>query len=622
MNAPPYANLTARHERMMVFARAEADAKARTVPVCFATETPYRRWFGDEILDCKPTSVRMARMVSGAAVLVNHDADHHVGVVESARCEEGKCRATIRFGRSPEAEQCLQDVLDGIRTGVSVGYQVHRAVLEKHDEQTGDTYRVTDWEPLEISLASVPADPGAGVGRSATIPPSAPPPPATPAPASKEPVMETTAAPVTTTAADLAAERKRVAEITALGRRFNRVADADKAVESGTPLDEFRAAVLAAIPGPAVVPAPGVQTPAPEIGMGRRDLAQYSLVRAINCLADKRPVDGLEKEASDAEAKRVGRTAGGFFVPADVLNASFVASQRALAMLRDPRTFTRQMTAGTAADGGNLVATDLLSGSMIEMLRNLQAVLAMGATQLTGLVGNVAIPSQTAAGTAAWRTEVQEVSASKQTLGQVTMSPNRCAALTIYSKQLLAQSSIDIEAFIRMDLATIIALAIDYAAIQGTGGAQPQGVVGASGVGALTFGGAPTWAKVVEFETTAATANALTGRLGYLTTPATRGKWKTTEQATGTARWLWSDGDQVNGYRALATNQVASNKVIFGNWADMIIGLWAGLDITVDPYKYAELGEVRVVANQFVDVALRHAASFVVSSDAGNQSPS
>jgi len=147
--------------------RAAVNLEARTVDLAFCSEVPYERWWGVEILDCAPKSVRMDRLQNKAAVLVDHTSEKHVGVVETARIDgDRKGRARTRFGRSPFANEILQDIADGIRTKVSVGYVIHDLVLERKQEDLS-TYRVTDWEPYHISLVSDPADDTIGVGRSA-----------------------------------------------------------------------------------------------------------------------------------------------------------------------------------------------------------------------------------------------------------------------------------------------------------------------------------------------------------------------------------------------------------------------------------------------------------------------
>jgi len=147
--------------------RASVDQGSRTVELAFCSEEPYARWWGIEVLDCGAKSVRMGRLKNRAAVLVNHDTDQHVGVVESARLDgDRRGRSKVRFGSGELASEVFQDVVDGIRTKVSVGYQIHDLVLEKKEGDVS-TYRVNDWEPYEISIVSVPADDTVGIGRGA-----------------------------------------------------------------------------------------------------------------------------------------------------------------------------------------------------------------------------------------------------------------------------------------------------------------------------------------------------------------------------------------------------------------------------------------------------------------------
>ena len=143
-------------------------ADDRRVTLAFSSEEPVERWWGVEILDHRREAVRLGRIRNGAALLLNHDTGRHVGVVESVALGSDRvARAQVRFSRSPEAQRVLDDVRDGIRTKVSVGYRIHD--LESAGERQGElqVYRVTDWEPFEVSIVSVPADDTVGVGRSA-----------------------------------------------------------------------------------------------------------------------------------------------------------------------------------------------------------------------------------------------------------------------------------------------------------------------------------------------------------------------------------------------------------------------------------------------------------------------
>lgn len=352
------------------------------------------------------------------------------------------------------------------------------------------------------------------------------------------------------------------------------------------------------------------------LGMNRNEVQRYSLVRAIRAAMtnDWRGAE-LEREASEATARRLGREPqGSFFVPADWLER-------------------RDLTVGTNTAGGHTVSTDLLAQNFIDLLRNRMVLREAGVTMLTGLVGNVAIPRQTSGATAYWVAENAAATEGQQAVDQVALTPKTVGAFTDISRRLLLQSSIDVEAMVRMDLATVLALAIDLAGLHGTGSSnQPTGLAATSGIGSVaggTNGLAPTLTHLINLETEVAQDNADVGRVAYITNTKVRGKLKQTAMVASTdSRMVWQDGaTPLNGYRSLISNQVRSNldkgtatgvcsAIFFGNWADLLIGMWGGLDILVDPYTGATAGTVRVVAMQDVDVAVRHPESFAAMLDA------
>ncbi len=592
-------------ERALQFERAAVNEESRTVELAFASEQPYERWWGVEILDLGPQSVRLGRLTSGGPLLMDHDSRDHIGVIESVQIGADRVgRAVVRFGKSARAEEVFQDVKDGIRRNVSVGYMIHKAQLVETNDDT-DTYRVTDWEPFEVSLVSVPADASVGVGRSADdVSPIQ-------VITKEQPTMSDIN--VDQIRADAVKDaQKRVSEIIAIGEQF-KAHGADKiaaeCLREGKSVEETRSAILAHIGSKPL--------PTADIGMTKEEARKFSFLRAINALANPgdrkaQELAAFEREASDAVAAKMGRAAQGFFVPVEVQQ--------------------RDLLVGTATAGGHTVATNVLAANFIELLRNKLAVAGLGAQFLSGLVGNIAIPRQTAGATAYWVAENGAPTESQQAFDQVTMSPKTVGAYTDISRKLLLQSSIDVEGFVRNDLATVLALAIDLAAINGSGASnQPTGVLNTSGIGSVaggTNGLAPTWAHIVDLETQVAVANADIGTLGYLTNAKARGKLKGTSKVSGQNGFVWDDGDMpLNGYRAGVSNQVPSNltkgtssgvcsAILFANWADLIIGQWGSLDLMVDPYTGSTAGTVRVVALQDVDIAVRHAESFAAMKDA------
>lgn len=588
---------------------------ARTIEVAFSSEYPVPRDYGNEILDHSPSAVRLGRMKDGGAVLVDHDPSDHIGVVEDVQItNDRKGRAVLRFGKSQRASEIWQDVVDGIRRFVSVGYAVHRMVLDAKGKDSPDSYRVTDWEPYEISLVAIPADPSAGVGRAD----------------SREFDVELIAIqeePNMTTenqspAVDVRAveneareaERTRVREILAVGALHNRSELAQKAVAEGTSLTDFRGAVLAEI----AKAQPKVDA---SVGLTDKEVKRFSFVRLIEGIAREKTgqqgasnVAGFEFEVVRAAAQKRGGVSRGVIIPPDVLLEK------------------RDLTVGTNSAGGYTVATDLEAGSFIDVLRNRMAMQALGATFLTGLVGNIAIPRKTAGSTVYWVAENSAPTEGALTFDQVTMGPKTVAAYVDYSRKLTLQSSLNVESLVRNDLAAGIATELDRVGVNGSGSSnQPTGVLNTSGIGDVaggTNGLAPTWAHIIELETDVAVANADIGGLAYYTNAKVRGKLKGTEKASSTAQYIWSDGSTpLNGYRAVVSNQVPStltkgtssgvcSAILFGNWADVLIGLWSGIDLLVDPYTGSSAGTVRVTAFQDCDVAVRHAESFSAMKDA------
>ncbi len=623
-------------KRNIIIDRSAVDGEKRTLELSFSSEEPYERWFGTEILDHKSASIRLGRLKQAGPLLLNHDSRDQIGVIESVKIgEDRKGRAVVRFGKGARAEEIFQDVKDGIRQNVSVGYMIHKLVLEEEKKDEPDIYRATDWEPMEISIVSVPADTTVGVGRSDNNKEEI-------QPERKEENMKfkqfldpdktgnesggtATFSPEEKTQIREEArkdafekEQHRIREITAIGQQFKLEEIARKFIQDGKSADEFRQAVLEQIG------AKPVTDPNPEIGLSEKQAKEFSILKAMRSVLEtgnlsKAP---FEKECSDEVRKKYKLDeceANRFSVPFEVSKVNLL----------------REMTAGVPADGGHLVDTTLMSGSLIELLRNMPLVSQMGSTVFNGLVGDIAIPRQISGATAYWLPESTDITAASQAaFDQLGMTPKHVGAYTEISRQLMLQSSIDIEAFVRQELAKVVALEVDRVSIDGGAANEPTGILNTSGIGAVVAGnpdgGPPTWQNVVDLETEVAIDNALLGNLGYLTNASMRGKLKTTEKATNTGIFLMGEGNggpfsQLNGYRAGFTNQIPGNltkgagtnlsAMIFGNWADLIQGYWGAVDILVDPFTKSLSGGIRVIIFRSMDLAIRHPESFSAVTD-------
>jgi HK97 family phage major capsid protein len=652
------------HRAFTIDARASAiNEDDRTVELAFSSESAeVERWFGIEVLGHDSGEIDLSRFKDGAAVLINHDPSRHHGVIERAKVSDGVGRATVRFGTSDQASESFQMIVDGIWRHISVGYFVHEMQLVTERDDGPSVYRVNKWQPFELSFVAIPADfKFSGVGR--TIGFDTPDgqngfsekmlerairkaikrndkrrkvmPPENETDQQRSERLSAEAATRTaeiTAAADAAgndardAERQRVAELIKTGAQYGADDLAREAINSGADVHELNRQILER----GGIKATRAEDP--NIGLTPGESRSFSFNRLLNHLVDpndkkNREAAAFELECSNAAAAVTKKDVRGALVPFDVLSTARPG--------QSTDAHKRAMTVGTPADGGDLVATDLLDESFIDKLENAIALVQCGVTMLPGLNGNIAIPRQTGGASHFWLAENGAPTESNATFDQVAMTPKTVGAFTEISRRLLLQSSIGAEAFTINELALRLALAIDSAGINGSGaGNQPTGVLNAAGVGVTSLGtpdgGALSWAGIVDMETAVANANAALGSLCYLTTPNARGSAKKTFIDAGSGERIWDSrapGTPLNGYRAVVSNQVPNDlvegssgatlsAVLFGNWADLIVGMWGGLDIQVNPYSLDTTGAVRVTSFQDVDIALRHPESFNIIIDA------
>lgn len=593
-----------------------------------SSEAPYERWWGVEILSHAEGAINMERLSDGANLLWMHDWEKYIGVIESARVEDGKLRCRVKFDGHELAVKIWNSVKSGILSKVSVGYKIDELQMINRNSQDGtETYMATKWTPFEVSIVTIPADNTVGVGRSAD---DYEPEPesvqhATPA----EPTIEASKQEEKTLMPDIDIdeirnnERERIASIQALGKKHGLPDKTINQLIDNSSIEEARAFVLDWIGQEKQQP---ISKPIDPLGFSKKEDKQYSLKSAILACIDKDwSRAGFERECSDAIANKLGRRTNGFYLP--VRDLSIPLNTRATYAVGAPTT------------GGNTVDTILDSANLIMYLRNRMMFMQMGARMLSGLEGNVDIPRQSGTSNVYWiANEGGTVTQDESTFDLVQIRPKTVGVKSKFTRSMLLQSSIDIEAFVRQDLSDSMALGIDKAAIDGTGAnGQPRGILTQIGVPTVnlgTNGAAPTWAAIVAMETQLAQDNADVGSLGYLTNAKVRGKLKTTvKNPTGTdSDWIWENGSDptmgmLNGYMAGVTNQVPGNltkgtgtnlsAVIFGNFADVLIGEWGVLEILPNPYGSGyDSGSIEIRALQTIDVQIRHPESFVKIIDA------
>lgn len=591
----------------------------KTFSFAASSEAPVERYFGTEVLSHAAGAIRMQRIDGGAApLLVNHDWNDPVGMVTAGRSAGGRLTVDAHFFGTARAKE-VQAWVDGGLRNVSIGYEIH--VIEERVKEK--QYVVTDWEPLEISIVTVPADPSVGIGREhesafAAVLRRADRPAATAINPSEESAMtdvqtaaaagETRAAePTATVTPNGTAEQRATPMQIETGRR-NAITNLAKAnnldermthhwISTGASLEEVSTDILKVM----AERSKSVSTPA-MLDMTPKEVNQYSVVRAVRAALSKDwSKAGLELEAHKAVMNRSGaqpRNGNSFFVPMDV-------------QVRG----RRDMTVAGVSGSQYLVTTQNQPGAFIDLLRNDSVVLGLGATRLTGLTGNITIPRMTAGGTAYWLgDENTAITESQATLGQVSLTPKNVAALTEITHQLIQQSDPSVEQMVMNDLAQVLALAVDVACLRGSGGAgQPQGIVGTTGVGSFDTDATDPYGDVLSAQADVGAANALRPGCAYVADLASAVLLSGRSRFANTDTPVWNGNlldATMAGFPAKATNQMSANTMLFGWWPSIIVAEWGMLELAVNPFSDFTRGLSQIRAWYTMDTAMRYPGAF------------
>lgn len=585
---------TGQLSRQLNFERDQVDAEARTVTLSFSSEQPVERWFGTEVLSHSPESVDLTRLNAKAALLANHDLNDQIGVIENATVENGRGIATVRFSKSERGEEFYQDVLDGIRLNVSVGY-----TIEEMEEKSERVFTATQWAPHEISLVSTPADFSVGIGRSDAV--------------SGDhltrvinliketPIMEDQKIDIEVVKneareAVLKEEQLRVRTINEMAKDAPYLRElADKALNDGFALDHFqREAFEATKKELARKPDLAADIASPlNVDLSRGEKQSYSLLRAISASASGDwSKAGLEKEISDTIAQRSGQSNGGFYMPSDMAWGR------------------RDLTVGTNNAGGFLVGTDHDGANFIDALRAAMVTTRLGARIMSNLQGNVAIPKLATGTSTYWVAEDGAPTEGQPVFASVSLVGKSLASYVQISRNLLIQSDPSVETVIQDDITQAIAVAIDAAALAGTGSSnQPTGILSTTGIGSVSFAsaGAPTFAEIVAIESAISADNAMGANMAFVTTPALAGTLKTTTKDSGSGRFV-SEDNSIMGYSVNPTSSMTANTILLGDFSQLMIAQFGAVEVITD--RNAQTGQLTLGLHALVDVGVRHAESF------------
>ena len=595
-------------KRNFEFDRNKIDEEKRTVSIGVSSELPVERNFGMEVLGHNDAEIDMEFMSSGRApLLLDHDATKQIGVVEEFGIDAKNKRtvAKVRFSENKMADEVYKDVLSGIRQNISVGYQVNSMKREESEKDGVPIYRVNSWVPLEVSAVSVPADQSRLVGFAR----------------SKEtPKIEIThnnkgikmenenKTPEVNPAelrADFAKEAKAIID---LGVQHNKRDLANEAVANGASLAQFRGSLLETIANDKPLDLPS------SVDMNETEQREYSLIKAVQETAQGK-LSGLEKEVSDQIASQTGKAARGFYMPTNIGFGK------------------RDQTVGSNSGGGFLKGTDHLGNEFIDALYAKLVIGQAGARVMTGLQGDVAIPKLSASVTnSAFVAENGAPSEGAATFAQVTMSPKTLAAYVDVSRRLMLQSDPSVEAVLRNDVINTFARKIDEVAIEGGSSNEPSGIIASSTgnvVGLGANGAAVAYSNIVEMVSAVEQDNAILNDASckFIGNPKVTSKLRTTSKQSSGAEgnFILNPDNTMLGYDYLSSTLVPSDlskgsgsnlsAMIFGDFSQLMLGFWSGVDVIVDPYTGSTAATTRLAFFQDLDIALRHDDAFPVCKD-------
>lgn len=636
--------ITAIRELKRPAQRAEGDAPAEApaetggfigeVDITLSSEIVGSQWWGDEILDHGPESVRLDRFKSGGgAIRWMHQrprtVDDYLGDITNPALADRKLKVTTRFADTVEGRKLWELVRTKQLRNVSVGYWIYRMVLEK-EEEGWPTYRVTDWEPCEATYCDVPLDYTVGSGRDVedgatrmlVIERATPNSPESPGANDTENTMSVEVNQEREKAQK--AERERAKGIRALAARFKISADeTDKAVNEGEALADFQSRVFDIIAERGDKRIKPINPTANDVGLDEGEARTFSLGRAIRAvLLDSWAGAEFEKEvveAAETKAREAGvKGHGGLFIPPEVQRARVPVDDAAVVRM----LAMRALNTGNAAAGGNLVGTEHMGGAFIDMLKNDSLAYLFNPLELNGLTGKVQIPRKTAAGAVAWIGEDAAAAEDALALGLLDMETHTVSGTQVYTRNLLLNSDPSIDLLVKRDIGEELVLALDKAYFVGTGlNGQPLGILLADGVHViddLAVAGVPDYAELMKWIVKTKISNAQKGNLAWVTNPLVEGWLANLKIENGDAARALQDtlgGQRLRGYRFESSNQIPDTHLAFGDFSKGAIGYWGVMELLVNPYAASRKGNVEITGFLSADVVNRTPEAMAVNAE-------
>ena len=659
-------------QRDMVFRADAIEANDdRTLEVAFSSDAEVDMWYGSEVLLHGEDNVDLSYLNAGKSpFLLNHSSyntDNQIGVVESARVDGHMGYATIKFGQGVRANEYYQDVLDGIRSCISVGYEVHE--WEIQDAESRDPkYIAKKWTPREISLVTFPADDSVGVIRGeradfmfelqqeeeddmlsirskeveAGNGPETTPPEEAERGQESEAESEEGGDSGTGKPTEVRGgyDNNDAALIFKLCRDLKQPDErAYRAIQEKKPFPEFATELTQELTNARINQDGSVEVEEEAryegLDVEEKDVKAFRISELIagQMEGNRDKFGGFEREICEAESDKrmeAGIKTEGFAIPGSIVSQSArYHQQRALARIIEHGEIQKRttLTAGTDATAGHLVDTELRAEALIEWLYGEFAV-SRAATWLMDAKGNIAIPKQNGRTIATWGAETDAATENNPTFELLQLSPKELKVITPFTKTFSIQSSVDAENLVRQGIMNGLGEALDTALLYGTGGNQIKGV---TQIAEIKKASSPkqkisysktdgvTYENCLNAIEKIGNANAAGPGLEWITSWAFWKQTKKTAMLTNGSIPIWHE-DRIADFMASRTSQVKQGTVgttanadhaFVANWAHLLVAMWGGMDLVVDPFTLADKGMIRVVGFYRVDCNFAHDEAFV-----------
>jgi HK97 family phage major capsid protein/HK97 family phage prohead protease len=551
------------------------DEENMTAEFTVASEKPFLRTDDEngnwqEVLVIDENAVNLDRLRDGASVLFDHDSSKIIGATEDAWItDDGKLAVRAKFRSADEKALALyKDIKEGTVRNVSIGYIVQDIQFSR--SENGDRIgRVTQWEPYEVSVVGIPADAAVGFYRSLNHPvKNQPKEKRTMTDEEKKELERLQALAAEEAAAE--AETETAEAETAETENTEVVENAERAIKNSAKTAKRSLARVEAVRETA---------PRFDIGAALRSMCDPVKFRADN-----------ERKLSDS----LYRSAG--FQPS---SDGF--------MIRDFSGL------GESVTGAGLVGTTHRGDMYVEILRSKLAV--KEAQFLTGLVGNVSIPAQTSESGADWVSDVNaDAVNTNPTVGSITLTPKKISAVATVQKDLLLSGNPDAIALVMNDLISAVDRRLDLTILKGRAASPAvQGVGTATGVKVVTLSEGVAKATYQDFLKYGAFVDQyeMNGTPRFIMSSADRQILKGISKDAGSGRYICED-NMIDGYEVGICGKLATGEIYFGDWSQILVGNWGGLEVIVNPWRLTG-GKVEVTVNLYADIAVRNPQGFVTT---------